>query len=105
MAMDDKTSDQDRVLIEAAFADRARLKDAAHVAAVERTLARLDRGELRVASPPAEGLSGDELGEWTTHAWTKQAILLYFANVSPEPVRVMWPRAIVCLPPVVAMSL
>src|SRR4051794_16904278 len=60
-------TEQDRVLIEAAFADRGRLKDAAHVAAVERTLARLDRGELRVASPPA---SDD--GEWTTHAWTKQ---------------------------------
>jgi 2,3,4,5-tetrahydropyridine-2-carboxylate N-succinyltransferase len=74
----DDTSEQDRVLIEAAFADRARLKDAAHVAAVERTLARLDRGELRVASPPAAP-EGDELGEWTTHAWTKQAILLYFA--------------------------
>ena len=27
-------------------------KDAAHVAAVERTIAQLDRGELRVASPP-----------------------------------------------------
>jgi 2,3,4,5-tetrahydropyridine-2-carboxylate N-succinyltransferase len=65
---------QDQKLVEAAFADRAKLEDAAHAAAVERTLARLDRGELRVASP-----SATEDGEWTTHAWIKQAILLYFA--------------------------
>ncbi len=63
----------DRALIEAAFADRPKLKDPAHAAAVERTIARLDRGEIRVASPPES-----EGGEWTTHAWIKQAILLYF---------------------------
>ena len=69
---------EDQSLVEAAFADRALLKDAAYVAAVERTLARLDRGELRVASPSASA-SEDALSEWTVHAWTKQAILLYFA--------------------------
>jgi 2,3,4,5-tetrahydropyridine-2-carboxylate N-succinyltransferase len=63
-----------RSLIEAAFADRGKLKDAAHARAVEDTLALLDRGELRVASPPEK-----EDGEWTVHAWVKQAILLYFA--------------------------
>jgi len=41
--------------------------------AVEGTLAALDCGDVRVASPPA--VAG---GEWTTHAWVKQAILLYF---------------------------
>ncbi len=78
--------DEDQSLVEAAFADRTKLKDAAFVAAVERTLAKLDRGELRVASPPpsessegsATGATGED-GEWTTHAWIKQAILLYFA--------------------------
>jgi len=64
----------DRALVEAAFADRAKLKDPAHAAAVERTVSLLDRGELRVASPPT---APD--GEWVTHAWVKQAILLYFA--------------------------
>jgi 2,3,4,5-tetrahydropyridine-2,6-dicarboxylate N-succinyltransferase len=64
---------EDRALIEAAFADRSKLKDSATAQAVERTLALLDRGEIRVASPPA-----DEGGEWVTHAWIKQAILLYF---------------------------
>jgi 2,3,4,5-tetrahydropyridine-2-carboxylate N-succinyltransferase len=64
----------DEALVSAAFADRALLKSAEHAAAVERTLAALDAGELRVASPP-----DGEGGEWTTHAWIKQAILLYFA--------------------------
>lgn len=40
------------------------------VEAVNETLGRLDRGEIRVA----EKL----FGEWTTHAWIKQAILLFF---------------------------
>jgi 2,3,4,5-tetrahydropyridine-2-carboxylate N-succinyltransferase len=81
--MNEQAFAQDRGLIEAAFADRGLLPDAAHAAAVERTLARLDQGELRVASPPvaaaAEAAADAELGEWTTHAWIKQAILLYFA--------------------------
>jgi 2,3,4,5-tetrahydropyridine-2-carboxylate N-succinyltransferase len=63
-----------RPLIEAAFADRSLLADAAHRKAVEDTIAALDRGEVRVATPPA--LEG---GEWTTYAWVKQAVLLYFA--------------------------
>jgi 2,3,4,5-tetrahydropyridine-2-carboxylate N-succinyltransferase len=72
-----------RPLVEAAFADRAKLADPSHVAAVEKTIAALDRGELRVASPPeAEG------GEWTTHAWIKQAILLYFAIRTMQTIEV-----------------
>lgn len=63
---------EDRSLVEAAFADRSKLKDPAHAAAVERTIALLDRGVLRVAEQ-------NEAGEWVTHAWVKQAILLYFA--------------------------
>jgi 2,3,4,5-tetrahydropyridine-2-carboxylate N-succinyltransferase len=39
-------------------------------AAVDEVLEALDRGELRVCSPEGDG--------WTTHAWIKQAILLYF---------------------------
>ena len=56
------------------FADRKLLTDPDCRYAIEGTLAALDRGELRVATPPdVEG------GEWTTHAWVKEAILLYFA--------------------------
>jgi 2,3,4,5-tetrahydropyridine-2-carboxylate N-succinyltransferase len=61
-----------RSAVEAAFADRSRLTDGATRAAVEETVARLDRGELRVAERSAQG-------EWVTNAWVKQAILLYFA--------------------------
>lgn len=40
--------------------------------AIGDTLAKLDSGELRVCEKIA--------GEWVTHAWIKQAILLYFAT-------------------------
>ncbi len=60
-------------LVSAAYEDRSLLAAEAHVGAVKATIAALDRGELRVASydPKADA--------WTTHAWVKEAILLYFA--------------------------
>jgi 2,3,4,5-tetrahydropyridine-2-carboxylate N-succinyltransferase len=61
-----------QALVEGAFADRARLSDPAVRAAVERTIAHLDRGEVRVAERSSEG-------DWVTLTWIKQAILLYFA--------------------------
>jgi 2,3,4,5-tetrahydropyridine-2,6-dicarboxylate N-succinyltransferase len=60
--------------IEAAFADRELLSEGEHVSAVHAAIDALDRGELRVATPPA-----DEGGEWTVHAWLMKAILLYFS--------------------------
>jgi len=63
-----------QALVEQAFLDRSLLANADHVGAIEGTLAALDRGELRVATPPT--VEGDS---WVTHAWIKQAILLYFA--------------------------
>src|SRR4051794_21212227 len=61
-----------RATIEAAYADRGRLADPATKTAIERVIAQLDRGELRVAEATGPG-------EWVTNAWVKQAILLYFA--------------------------
>jgi 2,3,4,5-tetrahydropyridine-2-carboxylate N-succinyltransferase len=55
--------------IEAAF-ERPDAVDAAARAAVLEVIARLDVGTLRVAEPGPEG--------WQTHAWVKEAILLYF---------------------------
>ncbi len=64
-------------LIGAAFEDRSLLSDAEHRQAVLDTLALLDAGEVRVATCNAPG-------DWTTHAWIKQAVLLYFGVASME---------------------
>ncbi len=61
-----------RPLIEAAFADRALLEEPRHRAAVHAAIALLDEGKIRVASPLGPG-------SWQTHAWVKQAVLLYFS--------------------------
>ena len=68
-----------RTKVEAAFADRANL-GGERARAVEETVAALDRGELRVA----ENVDG----AWVTHAWVKQAILLYFALRNMETIEV-----------------
>jgi 2,3,4,5-tetrahydropyridine-2,6-dicarboxylate N-succinyltransferase len=60
-------------LVEAAYRDRKLLPSAAHQEAVRSTIAALDAGELRVAT------RDDATGQWSTHAWIKEAILLYFA--------------------------
>jgi 2,3,4,5-tetrahydropyridine-2-carboxylate N-succinyltransferase len=61
--------DPRRSLIEAAFADRSRLPEAA--TAVRQIIAELDAGRLRVATQEGE--------DWVVHTWVKQAILLYFS--------------------------
>jgi 2,3,4,5-tetrahydropyridine-2-carboxylate N-succinyltransferase len=70
-------------LVEAAFADRNLLRDEAHAQAVRDTLELLDKGKLRVATPPE-----DPEGAWTTHAWIKQAVLLYFGLRGMEKIEV-----------------
>ena len=60
--------------VSACFADRGLLADPDHRDAVLQTIALLDRGALRVASPD------EATGTWTVHAWVKQAILLFFAT-------------------------
>ncbi len=64
-------------LVSAAYADRRLLGDSAHAEAVFHTIAGLDSGAIRVASPPAD--LADASAPWVTHAWVKEAILLYFA--------------------------
>jgi 2,3,4,5-tetrahydropyridine-2-carboxylate N-succinyltransferase len=58
--------------VEAAFVDRTLLMRDDIRSAIEAVIAKLDSGQLRVATQ-------DGPGQWTTHAWVKQAILLYFA--------------------------
>ncbi len=59
--------------VEGAFANPDTLGSESPRQAIRETIARLDRGQLRVASPP------DQAGApWTVHAWISRAILLYF---------------------------
>jgi 2,3,4,5-tetrahydropyridine-2-carboxylate N-succinyltransferase len=61
-----------RPLVEEAFEDRSRLNDPIVRMAIERVVEALDRGELRVAEK-------GESGQWVTHVWVKEAVLLYFS--------------------------
>ena len=71
-----------RGLIEAAYENRALIDDHGgsanqdHVQAVLDVIQKLDSGELRVAEKVD--------GEWITHAWVKQAVLLYFVIAKME---------------------
>jgi 2,3,4,5-tetrahydropyridine-2,6-dicarboxylate N-succinyltransferase len=65
--------------ISKAYEDRERLKESEFRTAVESAIDLLDRGELRVAEKVN--------GAWHTNAWLKQAILLYFAMRTLEPMQ------------------
>lgn len=56
--------------IEQAWLNRNLLKEAAYRAAIEAVVDMLDKGQLRVASPVADG--------WLVHEWVKKAVILYF---------------------------
>src|SRR6202158_6256003 len=60
-----------QALINRAFSDRSLLSESDVRTAVNRAIAGLDCGDLRVAEPGADGV-------WTVNAWLKEAILLYF---------------------------
>jgi 2,3,4,5-tetrahydropyridine-2-carboxylate N-succinyltransferase len=68
-------------LISAAFENRELLKNEETKEAVRKTLELLDSGKLRVATQNAPG-------NWTTHAWIKQAVLLYFGVQTMETMTV-----------------
>src|ERR1700709_2090972 len=68
-------------LIEHAYADRSLLTKPEYKSAVEQVVSDLDQGKLRVATQDAPG-------KWTTHAWIKQAVLLYFGIAKMERMEV-----------------
>jgi 2,3,4,5-tetrahydropyridine-2-carboxylate N-succinyltransferase len=68
--------DDDQRRVEAAFRDRTLLNQPEYEQAVRDTIAALDAGRLRVASPAPQAGGGTE---WVTHAWLKEAILLFFS--------------------------
>jgi len=51
--------------------------------AVDAVIKALDRGELRVCEPVGPSTRSGQ-GDWLTHAWIKQAILLYFQRRKSE---------------------
>jgi 2,3,4,5-tetrahydropyridine-2-carboxylate N-succinyltransferase len=57
-------------LIEAAYADRALLKQEKYSNAVHQVIEQVDKGSLRTAAPISNG--------WQVNQWVKQAILMYF---------------------------
>jgi len=56
--------------IEAAWNDRALLKDETYSNAIREVIEEVDKGRLRVAEPSANN--------WVVNEWVKQAILMYF---------------------------
>ncbi len=62
-------------LIEAAWNDRSLLPHADTQAAIAHVIEELDKGRLRVASPPP-----DRSNEWEIHNWIKKAVILYFPS-------------------------
>ena len=76
--MNEETWKETAELVGRAWADPALRESRAVREAVERVVTALDRGEVRVA----EKVSGG----WVTHAWVKEAILLYFVHRGIEEV-------------------
>ncbi|MEO1654648.1 MAG: 2,3,4,5-tetrahydropyridine-2,6-dicarboxylate N-succinyltransferase [Bacteroidota bacterium] len=59
-----------KAVIENIWEDRSQLKTEDGTAAVQSVIAALDKGEIRVAEPDAEG--------WKVNEWVKKAVVLYF---------------------------
>ncbi len=62
--------DQLKAKIEKAWEDRDLLKDVETTEAIREVIELLDKGELRVAEPTADG--------WQVNEWVKKAVVLYF---------------------------
>lgn len=61
--------------IEAIWANRELLAKPESIQLIKDVINKLDRGELRVATPPV-----NESEDWTVNEWVKKAILLYFVS-------------------------
>src|SRR5215203_893259 len=67
-------------LIEKAWEDRTLLQQKEVQEAVRGVVASLDKGELRVAEPQAEG--------WKVNEWIKKAVIMYFPIQQMETIEV-----------------
>jgi 2,3,4,5-tetrahydropyridine-2-carboxylate N-succinyltransferase len=71
-----------REIIEAAWENRALLQEDATKDAIRAIIAQLDKGELRVAEPLANGKG------WQVNEWVKKAVILYFPIQQMETIEV-----------------
>ena len=67
-------------IINEAWSNRDLLKDKQTINAVEKVIAKLDAGELRVA----EKINN----KWETHQWIKKAVVLYFPIRKMETIEI-----------------
>lgn len=70
-------------IIEAAWQNRELLKETETQATIRQVVELLDKGKLRVASPPTT-----EGGNWTVNDWVKKAVILYFPIQKMETIEV-----------------
>lgn len=68
-------------IIEAAWENRALLKETDTQAAIREVIELLDKGKLRVAEPNTEG-------EWQVNDWVKKGVILYFPIQAMETIEV-----------------
>jgi 2,3,4,5-tetrahydropyridine-2,6-dicarboxylate N-succinyltransferase len=69
-----------RGIIEKAWEDRSLLQDTTIQSAIRAVVEKLDKGELRVAQPVADG--------WQVNEWIKKAVILYFPIQQMETIEV-----------------
>lgn len=69
-----------RDIIEKAWEDRSMLEDKEVVGVIEQVIEALDKGELRVAEPSADG--------WQVNEWVKKAVVMYFPIRKMETIEV-----------------
>jgi 2,3,4,5-tetrahydropyridine-2-carboxylate N-succinyltransferase len=69
-----------QTLIEKAWEDRSLLQQADTVETINAVVEKLDKGELRVAEPTADG--------WQVNEWVKKAVIMYFPTRQMETIKV-----------------
>jgi 2,3,4,5-tetrahydropyridine-2-carboxylate N-succinyltransferase len=68
-------------LIEQAWEDRSKLQEGATTDAIRAVIEQLEKGQIRVAEPTADG-------KWQVNQWVKKAVLLYFPIQKMETIKV-----------------
>jgi 2,3,4,5-tetrahydropyridine-2-carboxylate N-succinyltransferase len=70
-----------KIIIENAWDNREMLQDRSVQESIRSVIAKMDKGELRVAEPTSDG-------EWQVNDWVKKAVVLYFPIQQMETIEV-----------------